>query len=1306
MSITYPLRIHRMYNLLLLIAFSTLCLITRTLCGQTTISGINWFPIGPADISNGQTYGSGRVSVSGRATAIAVNPKNPNDVWLGTASGGVWHSTNGGVNWLPMSDNEPSLAIGAITLDGCDANQCAIIYVGTGENSIRRDTYYGMGLLIGQTSGGEIPQFGWNLVGGDIFKFASINNVVLDPTTTASNKTIYVTLSSGVTASATESTVTAPPPPQGYGIYKSTNGGINWNPLSVPGAAGAKPTDLEMDPTSNTTLYAGFLGLGVFKTTDGGSSWCPLNPGIALPPGCSAATGLPNPTTNTFDHVQIAIYRPSAASPATLYVLQGNCTSQIVDACPATVYKSIDGGNTWTQPPATLSCGGSEGFIYSRYTHALTINPANPSTLFVGGVYLFQSTDNGNTFCDVGTNELHPDHHSVVFADPSNLLRMYDASDGGFAFTADGGNTWTSGNSDLQISEFQSIASSALTPRAFGGTQDNGAELWLGTRIWDHRMDGDSGFTILDRDNVMNLFSSNYYLSPAMSTDGGSLAGWNYNSSGINGSDPAAFYPPFVEAPSGAHNVYFGTNALYQSPNTGLSWTAVSPALGGTTTIFPDITTTNVITAIAVAPTNANRIYVGYYDGEIFVTNAPCPTTACWTAIGGTAKGLPSAPVTRIAVDPGNADTAYATFSGFSRGAHVFATTNAGGSWSPANSGLPSIPTNTITMETSNILWVGTDDGVYRSSNKGGSWSRYGSGLPYAPVYEITIDSTRGRLYAGTHGRGTFILTQPFLSNFEGWVNNDIWDIPVYGTGFAGSLTNPPGSACTMQLIQRNGQVCASSTTDAMGGTISFDNSGELVTSKGGYYDGKPVAWGCFNGSCIQGKTIAQCNPSSNPITSVVVSCGTQVGIDHILGCPAQANPPSTILGLSGAGAGGAGAGAGGGGGGAPAPSGGNAAPAAFDLIPSVQGRNGVQVLCTANVVLPAGDSQLNGLLKTRDAVNGSPSCQQNSVTAVVRGVPPEKKLLEDLLVSPPRLALHASSAIGGQLFTVLRTSPGSATGECFDVNGIGSPLQDQVAVMKVDLETSPGGAAGGNLTLLERSSLGSCFTKIKTDSGESAAQIAAAMATAIQAPGVPGPSACPAMQNPRDIVADGTSVVSVLASELQVCNSDKNLGFLIGPKELPNVQHRALQYAAKFLCGPIRRESDDHDRHRFGDDDDRWRREAGPAAEGIYYTAINLHNPTDRRTAIRLKVAVALDDGKPGPISRFIDLILGPDEAISIDCRQISKLLEAMHGFSEGFVVIESDVELDVVAVYTAAGKDGKVQTLHTDRVPARLQQ
>lgn len=230
----------------------------------------------------------------------------------------MWHSTNGGVNWLPMSDNEASLAIGSIAVDGCSSNGCSVIYVGTGENGIRRDTYYGMGLLIGSTSGGEFPAFGWNLVGASLFKFASITNVVLDPATSGGSKVIYVSVSSGVTASATESTVTAPPPPQGYGIYKSSDQGSTWTHLGVPGSGTARSTDLVMDPQSNTTLYAGFLGKGIFETTDGGAHWCPLNSGIALPPGCAAATGLPNPATTTFDSVRLTIRHPSTASPAVL----------------------------------------------------------------------------------------------------------------------------------------------------------------------------------------------------------------------------------------------------------------------------------------------------------------------------------------------------------------------------------------------------------------------------------------------------------------------------------------------------------------------------------------------------------------------------------------------------------------------------------------------------------------------------------------------------------------------------------------------------------------------------------------------------------------------------------------------------------------------------------------------------------------------------------------------------------------------------------------------------------------------------
>ncbi|HKR59801.1 MAG TPA: hypothetical protein VJS64_08690, partial [Pyrinomonadaceae bacterium] len=1086
----------RSLSFLIIILFA--CLSPTVLRAQNLINGTNWFPIGPADVSNGQTYDTGgaRVNVSGRASAIAVNPTNPNDIWLGTAAGGVWHSTNGGVNWLPMSDNEASLAIGALALDGCTAQGCATIYAGTGENAIRRDTYYGMGLLIGGNSGGEIPIFSWSLMGASLFKFASINRVLLDPSTSGNSKVVYVSLSSGETASATESTVTAPPPPMGYGIYKSLNRGTAWNKLTIPGTDGIRPTDLEMDPTNPQILYAGFFGKGLFKSLDGGAKWCPLNPGFALPAGCPTVTGLPNPSTVTFDYIEISIHRPSASSPAVLYAMLGACPNPLTDNCTPFIFKSIDNGASWTQSLAGAPGGLDSGpcpRVYSRYTHGLTIDPSNPNTIILSALRLCRSTNSGQTFTEIGTATVHPDHHDLVFPDPANLNRLYDTSDGGFAFSNNGGLTWTSGNSDLQITGFHSIASSPLTARVIGGSQDNGTQMWVGTRIWEHRHDGDTGFNILDLDNVMTLFDTNYYVSPNQSTNGGGLSGWSGISSGISG--PAAFYPPFVQAAAAPHSLYFGTNVLFRRANTGGSWTAVSPVLGGTATNFPDINTTNVITAIAVAPSNGNRIYIGHYDGQIFVTDSACTTNACWTSIGGPAKGLPSTVVTRIAVDPASADTAYATFSGFGSGAHVFKTTNRGASWTALSNGLPAIPANTIAIESSLRLWLGTDDGVYKSVDGGGSWTRFGFGLPHVPVYEISIDRTRARLYAATHGRGVYVLTRPFLSNFEGWVNNDIWDIPVYGTGFIGTLSNPAGTPCTMQIIQQNGAICSSATTDVQGGTISFDTSGQLVTSKGGFYMGRPVAWACYNGSCIGGKTIAQCNPSSNPITSVVVSCGPEVGIDHILGCPAQANPPSSILGLSGM--------PGGGGAGGDletlaaltAKQAQMPGPTSFEIIPSVQGRTGTRALCSSSVSLQAGDDPLKALLVTRDAVNNNAGCQQNAVSAVVKGIPPEPtKGEEDLLVSPPVFGLSAPTVVGGQLFTAVRTAPGSATGVCFSVSDIGSPLQNQIAVMKVEFETASGGAAGGELIVTERSSLGSCSVKIRTNPGETAAQIATAL--------------------------------------------------------------------------------------------------------------------------------------------------------------------------------------------------------------------
>jgi hypothetical protein len=1050
-----------------------------------------------------------------------------------------------------MSDDQASMAIGALALDDCGAGSCGTIYAGTGENALRRDTYYGNGLMIGGMTGGEFPTFVWTPSGVSQFKQASINNIVLDPTTSGGNKVIYVALSSGVTASASESTVTGPAPGSGYGIYKTINQGGSWNPLTVPGSGGAKPTDLRMSPSNHNLLYAGFLGKGIFKTTNGGTSWCPLNPGIALPPGCVAATGLPDPTTTTFDFVEIAIF---PGNDSTLYASIGSCSNPIEDSCGPAIYKSGDGGSTWTlQRVADTSPGFAFGCprAYSRYTHVLMTHPTDSHTLYLGGTELCVSSSDGQFFNGFGTDTLHPDHHSLVFPDPNALNRMYDASDGGFAYSTNGGTSWNSGNADLQITGFQTIAISPLTARIIGGTQDNGTEMWTGTRVWRHIGDGDAGYTIIDLSGANHMYTTDTRSvgggldgTPARSDNGGMDFFPDTITSGIDTSGPASFYPVFIQDTSPPFPLYFATNRLYKSTSQGSSWTAVSPNLGGAT-FFPDINRANVITAIAVAPNNPNRIYVGYYDGQIWTTSAPCNSPGCWS---GPATGLPHAPVTWIAVDPNNSQTAYASFSGFNIGPHVFKTTNST-SWNSSSGGLPDIPANTISIEpsTPGNIWLGTDQGVYKSTTSGDSWNKFSTGLPNSAVYSIAIDEGRGRVFAGTHGRGSFVLTQPFLTNFEGWVNNQIWDIPVYGNGF---LSN---QSCTMQIIQQNGNVCASGTTDGRGGTIQTDSNGTLVTSNGGFYMNQPVAFACFNGVCLGGTPIASCNSAANPISTVTATCGGLTGIDLVLGRPRQANPPSRLLGLNGSPSGTG-----------PISSTGSitsrkrpqsafGSPGSFDFIPTVQSGDGTtRALCAAHVPFQSSDTAEQVLKNAGNAVNSSAACATNSVSAIVSGlVSPAPG--EDSPPSNPRIGITAPSVNGGQLLTALHAGPGQGVGACFNVSNLGVPITDSVTIMRLTLETLASGATGGQITMTERTDLGSCTVAVPTSPGDTADQIATALSGAFQAPGIPGPNPnCLTPNNPRDVTADGKSVLTVMAHGVEVCVKDSGVGFALLPDELP----------------------------------------------------------------------------------------------------------------------------------------------------------
>ena len=1138
------------------------------------IEGTTWFPIGPAPID-----GFFKGGATGRASAVAVNPANVDDIWLGTAAGGVWHSRDAGMNWEPESDRQPALAIGAIALDGCSAAGCGVIYAGTGENAIRRDTYYGAGLLIGGETGGEISQFIWTQRTGSPFDFrlGSINDVVLDPTTSGATKRIFVTFSSGVTLAAPESTVTSPTPSGGYGIFRSDDQGATWSKLTVSGSNDAKPTDLEMDATDHNTLFAGFLGRGVFRSTDGGNTWCPLNAGIPKPGGCPNQS-LPNVGTTVFDHVEITI---APSNHQVVYATFGMCADRLIQNCRPAIFRSNNGGQTWAERltgVATDGSGTSMAVGYSHYTHALAVDPTNPDVVLLGGVALWRSTNgdtNPMTFslsdaslgAGSGISSIHSDHHEIVFH-PTSTSRVYATGDGGFAISTNGGVSWTPRNDDLQITGFQSIASSPLTGAVIGASQDNSGQLWNGSRRWKHLpCCGDGGYSFLDFDSVMTMYAGTNFGDLKRSDNGGTS--WSSVNSGIPSTDPRLFYNPVVQAPGGGHPLFYGTNRLFRSTNDGGLWTAVSPVLA--TGAAPDLVTgssesahlanpgQNVITAIGVAPSNSDRVYVGYYGGQVFRSNpAPCDTPGCWLSIN---TGLPNAPVSRIAVHPTLPDTAYITFSGFGSFARVWKTTNGGTSWNAVTTGLPAgVPATTVSIEPSvpQRVYVGLDSGpdgasLFRSTNGGGSWSAFSNGLPNAPVYEISIDETHGRMYAATHGRGAFVLGKPFISNFEGCSDGGIWDIPVFGQNFL-----PNQGSCTMSILQTNGSVCATGTVDVMGGTIRTDNNGVLETSLVNMWSGKKVAWACYNGNCLNNTPISQCNDDADgdgdvdPISTVTVTCGGQIAIATVTGCPPLDNPPTSVieLGLSGF------AGSGGGGGGlavatAEVPAN-REKTGVLHLVVSLQRVVGTRSLCSVAVPYTLGETDEQVLARARDAVAASPTCAANGVQAILD--PGHAGPSEDEFPRPPRLLLQAPSLNGSQLITAVQTDPGRNTGTCVRLGDLGVPVLNQLQIMKIRLLTPPAGAAGGSIDLVEESSLGACALAVPTTAGQSGAQIAAAVDAAVHTPGIPGPHPqCPADRNPRDIVSLMGFLVSVQATSLELCSHDPNVGFDIRTKDLAN---------------------------------------------------------------------------------------------------------------------------------------------------------
>jgi uncharacterized protein (TIGR03437 family) len=714
---------------------------------DTTITGPAWTLIGPRPTNTLAEYGPGGAGLpyaAGRVAALAVDPRDANVAYLGAAGGGVWKTTDGGQNWQPLTDDQPSLASGSIAIAPSDPD---IVYVGTGEDNNSGDSYYGAGVLKSTDGGATWTQLAGPFVGpfsssrtsGGGARIAALAVHPTDPNT--------------VLAAVDRFPATA------SGIYRTSDGGQTWT-LVQGGAVG---TEVIFNPTDPTIAYAA-LGTstgnslnGVYKSIDSGMTW--------------KASGGRNPTalpTTSVGRIEIAL---APSNPNILYA--GIQNSGTLFGTLLGMFKSTDAGQTWTQVFAPDYCTPQ-----CSYNNVIRVHPKNPNVVVAAGLPPWRSTNGGLTWSNIAVGPsgfaAHTDHHALAF---SNDGRLYDGNDGGAFSTSDVtavSPTWANLNATLAITEFSSnVSIHPSDPNiAYAGTQDNSTQMYTGNLAWDQVTPGDGGRTAIDPAIPSIWYASFNGITPLKFNGLTSVSSYlfyiftdsyPYLRNGIATTDRSQFYPPMVMDPSNPLRLYYGTQRLYQSSDGAGTWTAISPDLTASNT--------GTITAIAVSPSLPGAVVIGTNTGKVQVTNTALQSGSVeWID---RSTGLPGRSVAQVAFDPITVATVYAILSGFSgflandSAGHVFKSTDFGETWNDISGNLPNIPVNDIVVDPDqpNVLYIATDIGVFLSSDGGMTWSTLSNGLPRVLVQGLNLHRPSRTLRAVTYGRSMWDLSVPLAGS-------------------------------------------------------------------------------------------------------------------------------------------------------------------------------------------------------------------------------------------------------------------------------------------------------------------------------------------------------------------------------------------------------------------------------------------------------------------------------------------------------------------------------------------------------------
>lgn len=725
----------------------------KALAAKSPYKGLQWRNVGPDNIS-------------GRVTEVLGVPGNKNIIWASFATGGFWKTEDAGKSWKPLFDNEGTLSVGSFDVSKSNPN---IIYLGSGEANIFRASLPGMGVYKSEDGGKS-----WKHIG--LENTSTISRVIIHP---SNPNHVYVAASGNEWSNNKE-----------RGLYETTDGGKSWKRLINDDPNGV--IDLVMHPTDPKTMYASTWnrirlrwsdptpqdGDFIWKTTDGGKTWNKLTNGL--------------PQTKFTGRVGLALSR---SNPNILYAYIDNHTpkreprageldpyGRPIQVIPygVQVWRSDDAGQNFTkvstEDDKLERFAGTYGWVFGQ----IRVDPTNPDVVYIMGVPIAKSTDGGKTFNvmrpDRGSERNHGDHHAL-WIDPTDPNYLINGNDGGVVVSYDGGKNLNNFFDVIPTTQFYNITYDMNTPyNVIGSVQDEGSFMasvknTFGSKDpsiqqWRDAPGGEGTIHAVDPSNPSLIYSSTFYGRLTRSTVfKDSIASKNIfpkkaDDEEVHRGEWLAYT---LLSPHDNKTIYHGFQYLFKSTDQGETWKRISGDLTyndvsrmGRT---PYAINHQAITAIDESPITKGVLYVGTDDGRVWVT---MNNGGAWTEI---TKGLPErVHVSRLVASKYEAGTVYITLSDRREDnikPYLFRSTDYGKTWTALVTDLPASPVNVVREDprNANILYCGTDMGVYVSKDKGKSWQSIQGNLPATvSVNDLFVHPRDYNLVIGTYGRGVWVL--------------------------------------------------------------------------------------------------------------------------------------------------------------------------------------------------------------------------------------------------------------------------------------------------------------------------------------------------------------------------------------------------------------------------------------------------------------------------------------------------------------------------------------------------------------------